>query len=83
MKRRSRRARTVGSNEALPSDCNTFSFDENFVLVLTTPPRLQVQVLDEKMEEPRAFQVTIKKLVLTLAVLYKGLILLIKTKTGT
>ena len=83
MKRRSRRARTVGSNEALPSDYNTFSFDDNFVLVLTTPPRLQVQVLDEKMEEPRAFQVTIKKLVLTLAVLYKGLILLIKTKTGT
>ena len=81
MKRRSRRARTVGSNEPLPD--STFSFDDNFVLVLTTPPRLQVQVLDEKMEEPRAFQVTIKKLVLTLAVLYKGLILLIKTKTGT
>ena len=62
---------------------STFSFDDNFVLVLTSPPRLQVQVLDEKMEEPRAFQVTIKKLVLTLAVLYKSLVVLLKTKTGT
>ena len=82
MKRRSRRARTVGSNEALPSDCNTFSFDDNFVVVLTEAPRLEVQVLDETHQKPKTF-VTIKKLVLTLAVLYKGLILLLQTKTWT
>ena len=29
---------------------NTFSFDDNFVLVLTSPPRLSVQVLDETQE---------------------------------
>ena len=82
MKRRSRRAHTIGSSETLKSDCNTFSFDENFVVVLTEAPRLQVQVLDETQEKRRKY-VTIKKLALTLAVLYKGLLLLLKTKTWT
>ena len=82
MKRRSRRAHTIGSSETLKSGSNTFSFDENFVVVLTSPPRLQVQVLDETQEKRRKY-VTIKKLALTLAVLYKGLLLLLKTKTWT
>ena len=81
MKRRSRRAHTIGSSETLKSD-NTFSFDENFVVVLTEAPRLEVQVLDETQQKPRKY-VTIKKLVLTLAVLYKGLLLLLNTKTWT
>ena len=79
MKRRSRRAHTIGSSETLKSG-STFSFDENFVLVLTKPPRLEVQVLDETQQKRRKY-VTIKKLALTLAVLYKGLLLLLKTKT--
>ena len=82
MKRRSRRAHTIGSSETLKSDSSTFSFDENFVLVLTEAPRLQVQVLDETQQKQRKY-VTIKKLVLTLAVLYKGLLLLLNTKTWT
>ena len=48
---------------------NTFSFDDSFVLVLTSPPRMQVQVLDESRKSHKPL---IKKLVLTLAVLYKG-----------
>ena len=80
MKRRSRRAHTIGSSETLKSG-STFSFDENFVLVLTKPPRLEVQVLDETQQKRRKY-VTIKKLALTLAVLYKGLLLLLKTKSG-
>ena len=84
MKRRSRRAHTIGSSETLKSDCNTFSFDENFVVVLTEAPRLQVQVLDETQDlKSQRKYVTIKKLALTLAVLYKGLLLLLKTKTWT
>ena len=43
---------------------------------------MEVQVLDETHQKPKTF-VTIKKLVLTLAVLYKGLLLLLKTKTWT
>ena len=82
MKRRSRRAHTIGSSETLKNDGNTFSFDENFVVVLTKPPRLEVQVLDETQQKRRKY-VTIKKLALTLAVLYKGLLLLLKTKTWT
>ena len=83
MKRRSRRAHTIGSSETLKSDGNTFSFDENFVVVLTKPPRLQVQVLDdEQAPTSQRKYVTIKKLALTLAVLYKGLLLLLKTKSG-
>ena len=81
MKRRSRRAHTIGSSETLKSD-SAFSFDENFVLVLTKPPRLEVQVLDETQQKRRKY-VTIKKLALTLAVLYKGLLVLLKTKTWT
>ena len=83
MKRRSRRAHTIGSSETLKNDSNTFSFDENFVVVLTKPPRLQVQVLDETRPKSQRKYVTIKKLALTLAVLYKGLLLLLKTKTWT
>ena len=81
MKRRSRRAQTIGSSEPLRNDCNTFSLEDNFVLVLTEAPRLEVQVLDETNQKPMAY-VTIKKLLVTLAVLYKGLLLLLKTKTG-
>ena len=84
MKRRSRRAHTIGSSETLKNDSNTFSFDENFVVVLTEAPRLQVQVLDETQDlKSQRKYVTIKKLALTLAVLYKGLLLLLKTKTWT
>ena len=49
---------------------NTFSFDDSFVLVLTSPPRMQVQVLDETIKSRKPL---IKKIVLTLAVLYKGI----------
>ena len=49
---------------------NTFSFDENFVLVLTSPPRLSVQVLDET-REPR--KTVLKKLVIIGLVVYKGI----------
>ena len=51
------------------------------MLVLTEAPRLEVQVLDETNQKPMAY-VTIKKLLVTLTVLYKGLLLLLKTKTG-
>ena len=81
MKRRSRRAHTIGSSETLKNG-SSFSLDENFVVVLTKPPRLEVQVLDETQQKRRKY-VTIKKLALTLAVLYKGLLLLLKTKTWT
>lgn len=83
MKRRSRRAHTIGSSETLKNG-SSFSLDENFVVVLTKPPRLQVQVLDDAQPPTsRRKYVTIKKLALTLAVLYKGLLLLLKTKTWT
>ena len=81
MKRRSRRAHTIGSSETLKNG-SSFSLDENFVVVLTKPPRLEVQVLDETQQKRRKY-VTVKKLALTLAVLYKGLLLLLKTKTWT
>ena len=54
---------------------NTFSFDDSFVLVLTSPPRMQVQVLDESNKTHKTF---IKKLVLTLAVLYKGVSMFVR-----
>ena len=54
---------------------NTFSFDDNFVLVLTSPPRLSVQVLDETQEPHRTL---LKRLVIIGIVAYKGLSMLIR-----
>ena len=54
---------------------NTFSFDDNFVLVLTSPPNLEVQVLDET-NKPR--HTLFKRLVLVGLIAYKGLSMLLK-----
>ena len=54
---------------------NTFSFDDNFVLVLTSPPRLSVQVLDETQEPHKTL---LKRLVIIGIVAYKGLSMLIR-----
>ena len=53
---------------------NTFSFDDNFVLVLTSPPRLSVQILDETHEPQKTL---LKRLVIIL-VAYKGLSMLVR-----
>ena len=39
---------------------NTFSFDDNFVLVLTSPPKLSVQVLDETQERSEPLDIKIQ-----------------------
>ena len=54
---------------------NTFSFDENFVVVLTSPPKLTVQVLDETQEPHKTL---LKRLVIIGLVAYKGLSMLIR-----
>ena len=54
---------------------NTFSFDDNFVLVLTSPPKLSVQVLDETQEPHKTL---LKRLVIIGIVAYKGLSMLIR-----
>ena len=54
---------------------NTFSFDDNFVLVLTSPPKLQVQVLDET-HKPR--RTLFKRIVLVGIIAYKGLSMFLK-----
>ena len=54
---------------------NTFSFDDNFVLVLTEVPKLSVQVLDET-QEPR--KTLLKRLVIIGIVAYKGLSMLVR-----
>ena len=54
---------------------NTFSFDENFVLVLTSPPNLSVQVLDETQEPHKTL---LKRLVIIGIVAYKGLSMLVR-----
>ena len=72
MRRRRRASLTVLSpvrEKSTQLGPNTFSFDDSFVLVLTSPPRMQVQVLDESRKSHKPL---IKKVVLTLAVLYKG-----------
>ena len=76
--RRTRRAVTTLSpiRERTPGrQTNTFSFDDSFVLVLTSPPRLCVQVLDETRASRVPF---LKKLALVGAVLYKGIRMLLK-----
>ena len=52
---------------------NTFSFDENFVVVLTEVPKLTVQVLDETQEPHKTL---LKRLVIIGIVAYKGLSML-------
>ena len=78
--RRTRRALTtlspIRAGTPRPRD-NTFSFDDNFVLVLTSPPRLSVQVLDETRATSVPF---LKKLVIVGAVLYKGIRMLLSLK---
>ena len=59
----------------LPTSPNTFSFDENFVVVLTKEPNLSVQVLDET-QEPQT--TLLKRLVIIGLVAYKGLSMLIR-----
>ena len=54
---------------------NTFSFDENFVVVLTEVPNLTVQVLDETQEPHKTL---LKRLVIIGLVAYKGLSMLIR-----
>jgi hypothetical protein len=54
---------------------NTFSFDDNFVLVLTSPPKLSVQVLDETQEPHKTL---LKRLVIIGIVAYKGLSMLVQ-----
>jgi len=54
---------------------NTFSFDDNFVLVLTSPPKLSVQVLDETQEPHKTL---LKRLVIIGIVAYKGLSMLVR-----
>ena len=54
---------------------STFAFDDNFVLVLTSPPNLEVQVLDET-NMPR--QTLFKRLVVVGLIAYKGLSMLLK-----
>ena len=54
---------------------NTFSFDENFVVVLTEVPKLTVQVLDETQEPHKTL---LKRLVIIGIVAYKGLSMLIR-----
>ena len=54
---------------------NTFSFDDNFVLVLTEVPKLSVQVLDETQEPHKTL---LKRLVIIGIVAYKGLSMLIR-----
>ena len=73
MRRRRRASLTVLSparQRSTQLGPNTYSFDDSFVLVLTSPPRMQVQVVDETIKSRKPF---IKKVVLTLAVLYKGI----------
>ena len=48
---------------------NTFSFDDNFVLVLTSPPKLSVQVLDETQEPHKTL---LKRLVIIGIVAYNA-----------
>ena len=78
--RRTRRALTTLSpiRECTPrrSD-NTFSFDDNFVVVFTKAPPLSVQVLDETRASSVPF---FKKLVLVGAVIYKGIRMLLTLK---
>ncbi len=75
--RRTRRALTtlspIRGNMPRRTD-NTFSFDDNFVLVFTKAPPLSVQVLDETRATSVPF---LKKLVLVGAVLYKGIRMLL------
>ena len=59
----------------LPTSPNTFSFDENFVVVLTEVPNLTVQVLDETQEPHKTL---LKRLVIIGLVAYKGLSMLIR-----
>ena len=54
---------------------NTFSFDENFVVVLTEVPKLTVQVLDETQEPHKTL---LKRLVIIGIVAYKGLSMLVR-----
>ena len=54
---------------------NTFSFDDNFVLVPTSPPRLSVQILDETHEPQKTL---LKRLVIIGLVAYKGLSMLVR-----
>ena len=54
---------------------NTFSFDDNFVLVLTEVPKLSVQVLDETQEPHKTL---LKRLVIIGIVAYKGLSMLVR-----
>ena len=63
---------------ALPPDNNTFSFDDNFVLVLSSEPKLTVQVLDETHAASNARRTLLKKIVLTLAIGAKGIQTLVR-----
>jgi hypothetical protein len=73
--RRTRRALTTLSpiRERMPRrKDNTFSFDDSFVLVLTSPPRLTVQVLDEKHTPRVRGKVLIKRIVVVACVAYNA-----------
>jgi len=71
--RRTRRALTTLSpirERTQGRQTNTFSFDDSFVLVLTSPPRLTVQVLDESRgSKPQAL---IKRIVVVACVAYNA-----------
>ena len=70
--RRTRRALTTLSpirERTQGRQTNTFSFDDSFVLVLTSPPRLTVQVLDESRAKPQAL---IKRIVVVACVAYNA-----------
>jgi len=54
---------------------NTFSFDDSFVLVLTSPPRLTVQVLDESRPRRPAL---IKRIVVVACVAYNACAVLLR-----
>ena len=55
---------------------NTFSFDDSFVLVLTSPPRLPVQVLDESRKPLRP--ALIKRIVVVACVAYNACAVLLR-----
>ena len=78
--RRTRRALTTRSptrERTQRHRDNTFSFDDSFVLVFTSPPKLSVQVLDETQPVRTPL---IKKLMLGVVVLYQGISMLFKVK---
>ena len=77
--RRTRRALTTLSpiRERTPGrQTNTFSFDDSFVLVLTSPPRLTVQVLDESRKPRRP--ALIKRIVVVACVAYNACALFLR-----